>query len=71
MEHPRDLRKFLHHAKPVLVGFPLMDDDGQIQFQRQRHLGAERRLLTLPRDVLVMVVKADLTDGLDFGIQFT
>ena len=48
-----------------------MDDDGQIQFQRQRHLGAERRLLTLPRDVLVMVVKADLTDGPDFGIQFT
>ncbi len=56
---------------PVLVGFPLMDDDGQIQFPRQRHLGAERRLLTLPGDVLVMVVKANLTDGPDFGIEFT
>ena len=71
MEHPGDLREFFYNAKSVLVGFPLMDDDGQIQFQRQRHLGAERRLLTFPRDVLVMVVKANLTDGLDFGIQFT
>ena len=71
MEHPRDLREFFCNADAVLVGFPLMDDDGQIQFQRQRHLGAERRLLTLPRDVLVMVVKANLTDGPDFGIQFT
>ena len=71
MEHPGDLREFLHNVKPVLMGFPLVDDDGQIQFQRQRHLGAERRLLTLPRDVLVMVVKANLTDGPDFGVEFT
>ena len=71
MEHPGDLREFFYNADAVLVGFPLMDDDGQIQFQRQRHLGAERRLLTLPRDVLVMVVKANLTNGPDFGIQFT
>ena len=71
MEHPRDLREFFYNADAVLVGFPLMDDDGQIQFPRQRHLGAERRLLALPRDVLVMVVKANLTDGPDFGIQFT
>ena len=71
MEHPGDLREFFYNADAVLVGFPLMDDDGQIQFQRQRHLGAERRLLTVSRDVLVMVVKANLTDGLDFGIQFT
>ena len=71
MEHPRDLREFLYNVKPVLMGFPLVDDDGQIQFQRQRHLGAEGRLLTLPRDVFIMVVKANLTNGLDFGIQFT
>ena len=71
MEHPRDLRELFYNADAVLMGFPLMDDDGQIQFPCQRHLGAERRLLTLPGDVLVMVVKTNLTDGLDFRIQFT
>ena len=71
MEHPRDLREFFYNADAVLMGFPLMDDDRQIQFPRQPHLGAEGRLLTFPRDVLVMVVKANFADGLDFGVEFT
>ena len=38
---------------------------------RQRHLGAKSLLLQIPRNVLVMIIQADLTDGLDLFIEFT
>ena len=69
MEHALDCGKFIFHdVHAVLVGIPLMNDDRKIQLSCQLHLHAEGLQLQLPGDILVMIVQADLTDGLDLGI---
>ena len=42
----------------------LMDDDGHGELLRQRHLQAEGPLLHIPRGILIVIVQADLADGL-------
>ena len=68
VEDTGDLGELIHHLHAVLVGIPFVDDDGQAQFFCQFHLHPEGLQLDLPGDVLVVVVKTDLADGLDFGI---
>ena len=71
MEHAGDLREFPDHRHAVLMGFPFVDDYRQVQFPGQGHLIPEGPELNLPGDILVVVVQADLPDGLHLGILFT
>ena len=71
MEHALDRGKFLHNPHSVLMGLPLMDDHRQGKLRRQPHLGPKGLLLTLPWDILIVVVQPDLTDGANLGISFT
>ena len=64
MEHALHVREFIDDAQPVLMRLALMDDDGHGELLRQRHLQAEGPLLHIPRGILIVIVQADLADGL-------
>ena len=63
MKYPRYLRKFFDHGQTVLVGLPLMDDDGKLQLPGKLQLHPKGPLLDFPGDVLIVVIQADFPDG--------
>ena len=68
MIHAPDLGVGPNHLQAVVVGLPVVDDDGQVQLLRQLQLLVEHLLLVLPgRVVLPVVVQADLPNGLYLG----
>ena len=68
MEHPRRLRKGGDDVHAVLVCLPLVDDDGLFQLPGQLHLSPKGLLLNIPRDVLIVIIQADLSNGLYFWV---
>ena len=68
MEHTFHRWKLTNDVHSVLVCLSLMDNNRHIQFLCQFHLGDESLFLDFPGDVLVVVIQADLANGLDLGI---
>ena len=64
MEHALHLGKLGDDLHTILVGIPFVYDDRQIYFLCQFHLHPEGFFLDFPWDILIMVVKTDLADGL-------
>ena len=55
---------FLQDGQGIAVGFPVVDEEGQVQVFGQLDLPAEPGLLGFLVAVEVVVVQADLADGL-------
>ena len=70
MEHTGYVGKLPNHRHAVLMGIPLMNNNGQLQLPGQLHLHPEGLLLNVPGNVLIVIVQTNLTDGLDLRILF-
>ena len=64
MEHARHVRELIDDAQPILVRLALVDYDGKRKLLRKRHLHPERALLHIARRVFVVIIQADLANGL-------
>ena len=63
--HPGDLGMLPHDGEAVLVGLPVVDDNGQAEGLCQLQLAVEHVLLESPgRVVLPVVIQADFAHGL-------
>ena len=68
MEHAFYRRERLYDIHSVLVGLPFVDDDGKSQLLRQGHLHPKCFFLNIPGDILIVIVQANLSDGLHLWV---
>ena len=69
MEHAAQARIVAHNAQAVAVRLPVVDDDREIQLQRQLQLRAQHDLLRCLRGGIPVIVQTDLADGADLGLR--
>ena len=63
MEHAAQAWIIAHDAQTVAVCLPVVDDDREIQLQRQLQLRAQHDLLRRLRGGIPVIVQTDLADG--------
>ena len=69
MEHAAQAWIIAHNAQAVAVRLPVVDDDREIQLQRQLQLRAQHDLLRRLRGGVPVIVQTDLADGADLGLR--